>query len=163
MWWLELVELRSAVTKMLPIFLSLGKLKYLSSTGTPPFIRGGSRVCKKVHLHGDCTFNYSTCPVKDGEFFSLCSIDRDSHENLEKVKATVGLLMKGCFCKRSCCTRQCSCVKAERKCGPGCRCYNCVNASLSQSVGTAVEVDEMEAEECRIARELCWLMALKVI
>ena len=36
--------------------------------------------------------------------------------------------------------------------------YNCVNVystSLSKSVGTAVEVDEMEAEECRIARELC--------
>lgn len=66
--------------------------------------------------------------------------------------------MKGCSCKRGCRTRQCSCVKAERKCGPGCRCYNCVNVystSLSKSVGTAVEVDEMEAEECRIARELC--------
>ena len=86
---------------------------------------------------------------------STLLIDWDSHENLEKVKDTVGLLMKGCSCKRGCRTRQCSCVKAERKCGPGCRCYNCVNVystSLSKSVGTAVEVDEME---CRIARELC--------
>ena len=32
---------------------------------------------------------------------------------------------------------------------------NVYNTSLSKSVGTAVEVDEMEAEECRIARELC--------
>ena len=89
---------------------------------------------------------------------STLLIDWDSHENLEKVKDTVGLLMKGCSCKCGCRTRQCSCVKAERKCGPGCRCYNCVNVystSLSKSVGTAVEVDEMEAEECRIARELC--------
>ena len=30
-----------------------------------------------------------------------------------------------------------------------------VYTSLSKSVGTAVQVDEMEAEECRIARELC--------
>ena len=52
MWRLARVELRSAATKMLPNFPSPGKQKILISPvpGTPPFIRGGSRVCKKTHL-----------------------------------------------------------------------------------------------------------------
>ena len=56
-------------------------------------------------------------------------IDWDSNENLETVRDTVSLLLKGCSCKTGCSSKRCSCCKAGRKCGPGCRCSNCNNVT----------------------------------
>lgn len=44
-------------------------------------------------------------------------------------------------------------MKAGRKCGPGCRCCNCVNVTLS--VSAVDEIEQAEVEECRIAKKNC--------
>ena len=53
--------------------------------------------------------------------------DKDSDENLQKVKSRVNLLMKGCGCKFGCAIKRCGCRKNGDVCGPGCRCTNCEN------------------------------------
>ena len=65
-------------------------------------------------------------------------IDWNSNENLETLRDTVSLLLKGCSCKTGCSSKRCSCCKAGRKCGPGCRGSNCNNVT---NISVAVELD----------------------
>ena len=79
-------------------------------------------------------------------------VEWDDPENCEQVKESVRLLLRGCGCKRGCNTKRCSCCKAERRCGPGCRCSNCQNVPSSPQVsgaGTSVmeTSDDIEQEE----------------
>ena len=46
----------------------------------------------------------------------------------KNIKDRVNFLMQGCQCKLSkCMTKHCSCVKQNKKCGPGCVCCDCHN------------------------------------
>ena len=52
----------------------------------------------------------------------------DSDENLKSIRDRVTFLMRGCQCKRSRCkTKQCTCAKQNKECGPGCSCFDCHN------------------------------------
>ena len=56
------------------------------------------------------------------------NITWDTDENIDKIKANVLYLTRGCSCaKNKCINRQCKCKKANNLCGPGCRCKNCQN------------------------------------
>ena len=55
-------------------------------------------------------------------------VEWDSEVNLREIRDRVTFLMRGCACKRSKCkTKQCSCVKNNKSCGPGCSCCDCHN------------------------------------
>ena len=56
------------------------------------------------------------------------------------------LLLQGCRCKKGCCTKRCSCFKADVKCGPGCRCTNCENLPSSRSQPNEPDDNEVEQE-----------------
>ena len=79
--------------------------------------------------------------VSDNEL----SIDWDDPTNIQKVRNTVHLLLKGCSCKKGCKTRRCGCLKEGRKCGPGCTCSNCENTPFTGTTPTGN--DEVETEE----------------
>ena len=77
-------------------------------------------------------------------------IDWDDPENIEQVKESVRVLLRGCGCKSGCSTRRCSCCKAGRKCGPGCRCSNCQNVPSSTQVSSTSQTetsDDVKQEE----------------
>ena len=60
------------------------------------------------------------------------------------------LLLRRCGCKKGCDTKRCSCCKAGRHCGPGCRCSLCDNDPSSIQVSRTPETetsDEVETEE----------------
>ena len=59
------------------------------------------------------------------------SIDWESTETIQKIKATLDFLNKGCTCKTGCKTKRCSCQKNERQCGTGCECRGCTNMQFS--------------------------------
>ena len=55
-------------------------------------------------------------------------VEWDSESNLREIRDRVTFLMRGCSCKRSKCkTKQCSCAKSNKPCGPGCSCSDCHN------------------------------------
>ena len=63
-------------------------------------------------------------------------IDWDDPLNCAKIRERVNLLLRGCSCKKGCDTRQCSCLKTGKICGPGCRCCNCKNSHIVIHDGT---------------------------
>ena len=64
------------------------------------------------------------------------SIDWESKEVLQRVKATLDFLDKGCSCKTGCKPKRCSCKKKERSCGAGCECKGCTNIHLKDPDST---------------------------
>ena len=54
-------------------------------------------------------------------------IQWDSPKNLTKSKERVEYVLSGCKCKTGCTNKRCKCFKQERRCGPGCKCVNCMN------------------------------------
>ena len=58
------------------------------------------------------------------------AIDWESKEVLQRIKATLDFLEKGCSCKTA---KRCSCKKKERSCGAGCECRSCSNICLKDS------------------------------
>ena len=76
----------------------------------------------------------------------------ESPENLEKVQHTLSLLLKGCSCKSGCTNRRCSCLKAGRKCGPGCRRINCLNNPCGYSAATVLNSMDIEQAELEVDR-----------
>ena len=61
-------------------------------------------------------------------------VEWDSKENLKSIRDRVTFLMRGCQCKRSKCkTKQCTCVKQDKECGPGCSCFDCHNGEGKHS------------------------------
>ena len=56
--------------------------------------------------------------------------DWDSPENIFKVKDRVAFVTKGCSCKTGCTQQKCSCKKASKLCGPGCKCLGCKNKRI---------------------------------
>ena len=84
-------------------------------------------------------------------------IDWDAPENIEVVRQRVGLLLRGCSCKKGCKTNRCSCRKRCRKCGPGCSCCNCENgptSSNSDDADTSLEEEENNEDHARRQRLL---------
>ena len=80
--------------------------------------------------------------IRDG----ILEIDWDDPDNMELVRESVYILLKGCSCKKGCTSRRCSCVKADRKCGPGCRCSNCQNVMCVSGAPPSTD-DDIEEEE----------------
>lgn len=105
--------------------------------------------CWVSHYWGEamkncCSLWDVTCfgwKVSDGSL----EIDWDDPSNIAKVRDRVKLLLRGCSCKKGCDTRRYSCLKAGKKCGPGCRCCNCKNSPAVHEI--EVETDEIEDEE----------------
>ena len=79
------------------------------------------------------------------------SIYRDDPINVQKVRDTVSLLLKGCSCKKGYGSRRCGCFKNGKKCGPGCNCSNCVNTSVTNTTSDShcqqVAMDELRYSE----------------
>ena len=91
--------------------------------------------------------NECGCHVSGGQL----SIDWDDPINVQKVRDTVTLLLKGCSCKKGCGSRRCGCFKNGKKCGPGCNSSNCANTSVTNTTSDAhcrqVDMDDIEIDE----------------
>ena len=61
------------------------------------------------------------------------SIDWDDPINVQRVRDTITILLKGCSCKKGCGSRSCGCFKNGKKCGLGCNSSNCANISVTTS------------------------------
>ena len=112
------------------------------------------RSCWVSHFWSQaCSNTYQLLAVHDNGWKVVDGslvIDWDDPENIEQVKESVRVLLRGCGCKRGCSTRRCSCCKAGRKCGPGCRCSNCQNVPSSTQVSSTSQTetsDDVEQEE----------------
>ena len=112
------------------------------------------RSCWVSHFWSQASSNsYYTLPLNDNGWKvteGCLEIDWDDDQNSEQVKENVRLLLRGCGCKKGCNTKRCSCCKAGRKCGPGCRCSHCENVPSSIQVSRTPETetsDEVETEE----------------
>ena len=77
--------------------------------------------------------------------------DWDSPDLQTTVQETINFLMKGCSCKKGCKTKQCSCRKNRRQCGPGCQCQGCTNlptsTDTSDSPAPSVQVHQQEQQK----------------
>ena len=76
-------------------------------------------------------------------------MDWDDTENMKQVRQRVHLLLRGCGCRKTRCTKNtCSCRKAGQHCSPGCTCCNCQNvpSSLPSTRHTVTHDDDLEDE-----------------
>ena len=76
----------------------------------------------------------------------------DSEMNLRTVRDRVRHLTKGCSCQSGCNTKRCSCRRGDNPSiwGPGCRCLNCENISVTEIEANLLDITI--AEE-RISRD----------
>ncbi len=77
----------------------------------------------------------------------MLTIDWDDPTNMQKVRDTVSLLLKGCSCKKGCGSKRCGCLRSGKKCGPGCNCSNCVNTSTTVPASGHLQLDDIELDE----------------
>ena len=80
-------------------------------------------------------------------------VEWETPENIQRAKASLDFVLKGCKCKTGCSTRRCSCRHKDSICGPGCQCLNCANThthpptSESTDATSQLEVLDMLEEE----------------
>ncbi len=73
----------------------------------------------------------------------------DTAENLSKIQAKQNSITKGCGCSKTRCkSRQCSCVRKGKRCGPGCTCdnYNCQNLPEQQIPDKHIDSDSVDQQ-----------------
>ena len=75
-------------------------------------------------------------------------IQWDSPENLTKSKERVEYVLSGCKCKTGCTNKRCKCFKQERRCGPGCKCVNCMNTQSNHLLEEDDVHDLVLSEQC---------------
>ena len=102
-----------------------------------------SQACRNEYNLPDLTkFGWK---LTDGEL----QVDWDDTENMKQVRQRVHLLLRGCGCRKTRCTKNtCSCRKAGQHCSPGCTCCNCQNvpSSLPSTRHTVTHDDDLEDE-----------------
>ena len=74
-------------------------------------------------------------------------VDWESSEIQLTVEQTINFLTKGCSCKKGCKTKQCSCRKNGRQCGPGCQCQGCTNLVNSNSSAPSISVHPRKSSQ----------------
>ena len=77
------------------------------------------------------------------------AVDWDCATIQAEIQDTINFLIKGCSCKKGCKTKQCSCRKNNRECGPGCHSQGCTNLKVTNShVGVASHTQVPVQEQC---------------
>ena len=75
-------------------------------------------------------------------------------ENMARVQERLDFVLSGCQCKQTRCSiKRCKCMKEGRRCGPSCKCINCLNLCQLTSDEEEDIIDESTEETEELVEE----------